>query len=396
MSMWTGAAEGLMRFLAQREVERQQQLVDSIRIQELQRQTEQDKLANTRWEQEHQLRVDEAARAKQQFEDTNRRLNKADEERLTAQQAKTLLPGDVSPEIGKRVGAQFPGIIEQRAPIAVRVGTTQAPPAAEGEIAQLPTARALNVVPESFRSKGGLDYQEEQRKLQAKREDDYAKAQENARRDDERQQDRLEAIGARGDQQRAFALLGQQLLATRPMTPEQRNSASVKLMHEYMGVTAQERQAKAKVNEMVGAIELVKAGKANWGDQAIITAFNKVTDPISVVRESEYMRSFIGQSLLDRMSGYIDKVTKGGSGLSEKEREDAIVVAREIANRYTEGLQGYRTFVSALAEKSQLADPTLIDKQPQQQNQGATPPPTAAPTGRGASPPASAYGIIKR
>lgn len=65
-------------------------------------------------------------------------------------------------------------------------------------------------------------------------------------------------------------------------------------------------------------------------DQAIIMTYNKIMDPTSVVRESEYARTPEGLSLMNRMSAYGDKIKRGGAGLTDEERRRIIEMAKAI------------------------------------------------------------------
>ena len=77
--------------------------------------------------------------------------------------------------------------------------------------------------------------------------------------------------------------------------------------------------------------------------QAIITSFNKITDPTSVVRESEYERTPAGAAWLNRLRAGYEKITAGGV-LTEKDiieiRDSAVGLAdlrRKIINEKLEG-----------------------------------------------------------
>lgn len=61
---------------------------------------------------------------------------------------------------------------------------------------------------------------------------------------------------------------------------------------------------------------------ANAADQTLVTTLNKILDPTSVVRESEFARTAAGQAAMAKIQGYADKITKGGSGLTDAERQD--------------------------------------------------------------------------
>lgn len=55
-------------------------------------------------------------------------------------------------------------------------------------------------------------------------------------------------------------------------------------------------------------------------DQALITVLNKMLDPNSVVRPEEYNRTSRDMALMNAIIGKMDKITSGGAGLTEVER----------------------------------------------------------------------------
>lgn len=64
-------------------------------------------------------------------------------------------------------------------------------------------------------------------------------------------------------------------------------------------------------------------------DQSLITVFNKMIDPSSVVRESEYARTPQDMAVLNRIKGNWGKIQEGGAGLPIEERQ---ALARMITN----------------------------------------------------------------
>lgn len=87
-------------------------------------------------------------------------------------------------------------------------------------------------------------------------------------------------------------------------------------------------------------------------DQAMITLFNKMTDPNSVVRESEYARTPQNLSLINRLKGKIAKVQQGGAGLTDEDRKAILSMAKQfkvayqdtfntVANEYTDYAKGF-------------------------------------------------------
>lgn len=56
-------------------------------------------------------------------------------------------------------------------------------------------------------------------------------------------------------------------------------------------------------------------------DQVLINSLNKMIDENSVVRESEYARTAVDQSLLNRIRGKVEQWSRGGAGLEQTERQ---------------------------------------------------------------------------
>ena len=87
-------------------------------------------------------------------------------------------------------------------------------------------------------------------------------------------------------------------------------------------------------------------GSKAAADQALVTLFNKMLDPESVVREGEYARSFVGQSAIARVQGYTQQLVSGGAGLTDSNRKDMVDVAKRLyqdaENTYQQTEQFYR------------------------------------------------------
>lgn len=91
-------------------------------------------------------------------------------------------------------------------------------------------------------------------------------------------------------------------------------------------------------------------------DQALITLYNKMTDPSSVVRESEYARTPENMSILNRIKGKIDPATgkwfAGGAGLTTEERQALVDMGQEFYNQY---LQGYNQIVDDFSQTAEMS-----------------------------------------
>ena len=69
---------------------------------------------------------------------------------------------------------------------------------------------------------------------------------------------------------------------------------------------------------------------ANPAGQAMVMAYNKIIDPLSVVRETEYGRSAEGQSLWNQISGVASKIISGGTGITNAELHKFFIVASKL------------------------------------------------------------------
>lgn len=110
----------------------------------------------------------------------------------------------------------------------------------------------------------------------------------------------------------------------------------------YQTFTATQSIAKDNQNRTANLREMLRQSKLiessynniiNGGDrslntQAIITSFNKILDPTSVVRESEYDRTAQGQSLIDQLRGKVDNIASGGAGVTEQTLKEAADIAK--------------------------------------------------------------------
>jgi hypothetical protein len=90
-----------------------------------------------------------------------------------------------------------------------------------------------------------------------------------------------------------------------------------------------------KIKSMESAFEESKTTKNFVAvDQALITLFNKLTDPSSVVRESEYARTAMNIPLINQIKGKVGKVMEGGAGLTSEERASLMKMAKLMQSGY--------------------------------------------------------------
>lgn len=124
---------------------------------------------------------------------------------------------------------------------------------------------------------------------------------------------------------------------------------------EFVTINTQVRSMDAMLNSALAGGQDNKLAL----DQALITMYNKLTDPNSVVRESEYARTPENLPWVNRISGAITKVQKGGAGLTDEDRKALVLGAKIIANERGHVFSERRSLYNTLAQKLD-ADPDIV------------------------------------
>lgn len=94
-------------------------------------------------------------------------------------------------------------------------------------------------------------------------------------------------------------------------------------------------------------------------DQALIVTLNKMLDPTSVVRESEFARTEVGVGLMNRIQSYLPKLRKGGQAISNVDRKAVYDMANKLLQGSQEGLNQHIDRYVNIA-KQYGVDPNLI------------------------------------
>lgn len=116
-------------------------------------------------------------------------------------------------------------------------------------------------------------------------------------------------------------------------------NAEVKLSNEYNDRTADYNKASVQIENIKSsynkALNDVASGKSiNAASQGVLVAFQKLIDPGSVVRESEYARSSEGLSLLSQVEGYVSKLSQGGAGVTASDLKEFAETADILLRGY--------------------------------------------------------------
>lgn len=128
------------------------------------------------------------------------------------------------------------------------------------------------------------------------------------------------------------------------------------------------------------ALEKGTAGKG-LAEQGIVSTFNKILDPDSVVREGEYDRTAQGQALLQRMQTVKDNLQSGGK-ISRAVLKDMVDLAGTYAQRAESFTKAEQQRVGAVADRMGI-DKTLIFTAEPSTDDGPPPSPPSARVGSG-------------
>ncbi len=126
-----------------------------------------------------------------------------------------------------------------------------------------------------------------------------------------------------------------------------------------------------------------RKGDTNGGSQAVLVTFQKILDPTSVVRESEYARTTEGQALLSKIEGYATRLAKGGTTLTDPELAAMVQTAEEMLSGMSQWSAGTRQRIGAQAAKYKLDPATIFDDVLAGETPQAAPKDPAAPPSTG-------------
>lgn len=134
-----------------------------------------------------------------------------------------------------------------------------------------------------------------------------------------------------------------------------------RLSGQWSTATKTAGEINRQVNIMEVGLEAARRGDLAAGSQAVLVTFQKILDPTSVVRESEYARSAQGQALLARMEGAIEQLQKGGAGVPVSELEKFAKVAREMAQGTKGHLNATKERIGKVADRYKIPRELVIE-----------------------------------
>jgi hypothetical protein len=155
-----------------------------------------------------------------------------------------------------------------------------------------------------------------------------------------------------------------------------------KLNARFNTNTKATREVARQYQVMQSSWQALEKGNAGKGiaEQGIISPFNKILDPDSVVREGEYDRTAQGQALLQRMQTIKDNLTNGGQ-ISREVLRDMVNLAGTYAKRAEAFNAAEKTRVGSVADRMGIDQSLIFTAEPVSDGAANTPPSVGAGSG---------------
>jgi hypothetical protein len=112
---------------------------------------------------------------------------------------------------------------------------------------------------------------------------------------------------------------------------------------------------------MRSGLDRFRQGDRNGGSQAVLITFQKILDPTSVVRESEYARSAEGTAMMDRIQGYAEQLQKGGAGMTEANLAAMVTTAETFMRNLESHNRGIRQRAGRTADRYGIPHELVFD-----------------------------------
>jgi hypothetical protein len=199
-----------------------------------------------------------------------------------------------------------------------------------------------------------------QRRLEENTAADNARADETAQKLDAYRSARLSQMSQQTSQQR-------------PITQTAESQLIDRISRQWTTANKPNRDLDRQVALMDEGMKAVRRGDLAQGAQAVLVTFQKILDPPSVVRESEYMRSAAGLALLDRVKGWAEQLVIGGARVPAGELEKFAQLARDAAKAQRTGYaESVKRRLGKVAERYRIPE-ELVFEEDESPESGPTP-----------------------
>jgi hypothetical protein len=215
----------------------------------------------------------------------------------------------------------------------------------------------------------GLSLTENERQMAADRvADNKRQAEAAAAAAEERAIDNKRADAQLGISQAQLGLSRQRLAQSqatagqpKPLTATAESNIINRLSKEWTAASKTPRELDRAVSLMETGLAAARRGDLAAGSQAVLVTFQKILDPTSVVRESEYDRSAAGQSMYNRVAGAFERLSQGGAGVRLGELEKFAALAKEAAAAQKGAIGPIRERIGKVADRYGIPRELVIE-----------------------------------
>lgn len=145
------------------------------------------------------------------------------------------------------------------------------------------------------------------------------------------------------------------------ITPTMEANIVNRLNTQWSAANKTAKELNNQVRLMDAGLNAAERGDLAQGAQAVLVTFQKILDPGSVVRESEFARSAAGQSVLTRIEGAFEKLTKGGAGVPLGELRKFADLAREAVKAQQADMPATRRRIGSIADRYSIPHELIFD-----------------------------------
>jgi hypothetical protein len=164
-------------------------------------------------------------------------------------------------------------------------------------------------------------------------------------------------VAARKEYQQA----DDRLPASPQLSPTAESNIINRLSNQWTTASKATGELGRQVKLMEAGLEAAKRGDMAAGSQAVLVTFQKILDPTSVVRESEYARSAAGQALLAQIKGAYERLQKGGAGVPVAELEKFARLAREMTRGQMGHMQAVKERIGKTADRYKIPRELVLE-----------------------------------
>ncbi len=168
----------------------------------------------------------------------------------------------------------------------------------------------------------------------------------------------------------------------RPLTATAESLLITRLWNQWRVENRTRVELMTTLNRMKTGLEAARRGDLQQGAQVILVTFQKMLDPTSVVRESEYARSAEGLSLINKILGSAEQLRKGGAGVPLSELEKFVRLGQDLVDQQADYLGSVKKRVSRNAKHFGIPEELIFEEFDFESGGGvgeSLPPPTPDP-----------------